>query len=112
MAFYQNITPVSLGQTAITAAYTTIYTVPANTRTYLKCMDLCNTTAGAVTVTVNIVLSGSTANTANAIYYNTAIPGNTPLQWKGTQILYPGTTIQVKASATGVSITASGGEAT
>jgi hypothetical protein len=44
------------------------------------------------------------------MYYN-ALPANTTMQWTGSQIMNAGATIQVKASAVGCTITASGGEA-
>ncbi len=43
MAF-QRITPAKLAQAAITGATTTVYTVPASTRTMVKEIDICNTT--------------------------------------------------------------------
>jgi len=53
MAF-QNITGnVLIPATAVTAAFVTLYTTPASTRTFLKCIDICNTTGGALTVFVS-----------------------------------------------------------
>ena len=53
MANYQNVTPVQMAQAALTTSYATLYTVPTNpttpTRTYMKQIDVCNTTGGAVT---------------------------------------------------------------
>lgn len=108
---YQRITPVKLGQAAITAAATTIYTTPASTRAMVKELDICNTTAGALTFDVYLVPSGGTAGTSNALLYGAAINANTLFQWNGVQILNAGDTIQVKASGLGLTITASGGEA-
>ena len=111
MANYQVITPVQVGQTAITTAYTTLYTVPASTRTYLKQMDICNTTTGPITVSVSLVPSAGTAGASNALFFNASVPGGTTIQWAGTQVLDTSSTIQVKASATGLTVTTSGGEA-
>ena len=108
---YQTITPVQLGQAAITTSYATLYTVPASTRTYLKQMDICNTSASPINIYVSIVPSAGTASTANSLFYSTQLTGNTTLSWTGTQIMNTASTLQVKASATGVTITASGGEA-
>ena len=108
---YNNITPLRLGQAAITTSYATIYTVPTNSRTYLKDIDIINTTAATIGIYVSLVPSGGTAGTSNALFYNTPLPLNTIVQWAGSQILNPGDTIQVKASAVGCTITASGGEA-
>jgi len=111
VASYQSITPLQLGQAAVTTSYATIYTVPASTRTYLKDFDIINTTGAIVYVYVSLVPSAGTAGTGNALMYNNALPAYTTMQWTGSQVLNAGTTIQVKASAVGCTITASGGEA-
>ena len=110
MAF-QQITPVKLAQAAVTAATTTIYTVPALTRAMVKDIDLCNTTAGALTVNVHLVPSGGAAGTGNALFYGVSIAANTTLQWTGVQIMNAGDTIQVQGSALGITASVSGGEA-
>ncbi len=109
---YQRITPVKLGQAAITAAATTLYTVPASTRTMVKDLDICNTTGGTLTVDVYLVPSAGSAATTNALLYGASVTANSTLQWAGTQVLNTGDTIQIKASGLGLTITASGGEAT
>jgi hypothetical protein len=111
VANYQNITPKALGQAAITTAYTTLYTVPDLTITYLKDFDIINTTAAIVHIYVHLVPKSGTVGTGNALLYYNALPAYTTMQWTGSQILTAGVTIQVKASATGCTITASGGEA-
>jgi hypothetical protein len=108
---YSNITPLQLGQAALTTSYATLYTTPNNTRTFVKDIDIINTTASAIGIYVSLVPSGGTAGTSNALFYNTQLPPNTIVQWAGSQILDAGSTIQVKASTTGCTITASGGEA-
>ena len=112
MANYQNVIPTRLGQAAMTTAYTTLYTTPLVTRTYIKDFDISNTTAATVRIYVHIVPFGSSATTANAVLFNNALPAYTTMQWTGSQIMNSGDTIQIKASATGCTITASGGEAT
>jgi hypothetical protein len=108
---YQNITGLQLGQAAMTTSYTTIYTTPTNTRTYIKDITIVNTDAATIGLYVHLVPSGGTATAANAIFYNNQLPQNTTVQWTGSQIMNAGGTIQVKASATGCTITATGGEA-
>jgi hypothetical protein len=110
MAF-NNITPVKLGQAAMTTGYVTLYTTPANARTFVKDLDIVNTTAASIGIYVSLVPSGGTAGTSNALFYNTPLPSNTIVQWAGSQILNAGDTIQVKASTTGCTITVSGAEA-
>jgi hypothetical protein len=111
MAF-QRVTPAKLAQAAITAGTTTVYTVPASTRTMLKDIDICNTTGGALTVNVHLVPSAGAAGTGNALFYGAAIAANTTLQWSGVQVMNAGDTIQVQGSGLGLTIHASGGEAT
>lgn len=110
MAF-QSITPVKLGQAAITVATATLYTVPASTRTLVKQLDICNTTANSINVSVFLVPAAGTAGTTNAIFYTSTVAPYGNLQWTGIQVLNVNDTIQTSASATGCTITASGGEA-
>ena len=111
MSNYQSIIPNLLAQAAVTTSTTTIYTVPASTRTIIK--DINITAGSSITVTIYFVPSGGTAGTGN-IFLNVA-PVNTGasyFHWVGTQVLPTGTTIQVVASGTGGNIFISGGEAT
>jgi len=109
---YQNVVGNKLAQAEMPTTYVTVYTVPPNTRTYVKDIDICNTTAGSLRFYVNLVPSGKTAVAANGLFYNAPINANTTVQWTGSQILTAGDTIQVKASAAGISISVTGGEAT
>lgn len=111
MAFY-DITPIRLGQGLMTNAYTTIYTTPADARTFVKDIDIVNTTNAAATVYVSLVPSGANAAANNAIMYNNLLPAYTTVQWCGAQILDGGGTVQVKANvANSCTITVSGAEA-
>jgi len=109
MAFY-DITPLRLGQAAMTTGYVTLYTAPANTRTFVKDLDIINTTGSIVYIYVSLVPVGGTAGTSNALLYNNALPAYTTVQWAGSQILNAGDFISVKASAVGCTITVSGAE--
>lgn len=104
------ITPVSLGQAALTTSYATFYTVPVLVKTFLKDFDIVNTTGSPIGIYVSIVPVGGTAGTSNAILYNNQLPAYTTVQWCGSQVLSEGMTIQVKASAVGCTMTATGGE--
>lgn len=108
---YNNITPLQLAQAAMTTSYATIYTVPATTRTYVKDIDVMNTTSSSKDIFISLVPSGGTAGTSNALFYQVSLPAYTLVQWAGSQIIDEGATIQVKASASGCTITVSGGEA-
>jgi hypothetical protein len=106
------ITPVKLGQAAITTGVTTLYTVPASTRTLLKEFSIANTTAAAINVRVFLVPSAGSAATSNAFLYDVPVPANNALQYNGIEVLNAGDTIQIQAVSTGLTIIASGGEAT
>jgi hypothetical protein len=105
------ITPTKLGQAAITVGVTTLYTVPAATRTLLKELSIANTTAAAINVRVFLVPSAGAAGTANAFLYDVPVPNNNALQYDGIQVMNAGDTIQIQAAAVGLTITASGAEA-
>lgn len=104
------ITPISLGQAALTTSYATFYTVPVGLKTFLKDFDIVNTTGSSIGIYVSIVPVGGTAGASNAIFYNNSLPAYTTVQWCGSQVLIEGVTIQVKASAVGCTMTATGGE--
>jgi hypothetical protein len=108
---YSTITPVKLGQAAITTGATTLYTTPASTRAMVKEIDVVNTTAAAATFDVYLVPVSGTAGTSNAMFYQQPLNAKETLQWNGLQVMNAGETIQVKASVTGMTITASGAEA-
>jgi hypothetical protein len=110
MAF-NDITPIKLGQAAITTSVTTLYTVPASTRAFVKNLDIVNTSAGPLTYRVFLVPSAGSAGTGNALFYDFSIDTKENIQWTGTQILNAGDTIQIQASGAGITITASGAEA-
>ena len=106
------ITPTKLGQSAITTGVTTLYTVPASTRTLLKEFSIANTTAAAINVRVFLVPSAGSAGTSNAFLYDVSIPANNTIQYNGIEVLNAGDTIQIQAASAGLTIIASGGEAT
>lgn len=60
----------------LTAAALPYYTAPAGTRAVLKSVDLCNTTAGAVAVTVHLVPSGGAASAANTLINALSLAAN------------------------------------
>jgi hypothetical protein len=105
------ITPTKLGQAVITTGVTTLYTVPASTRTLLKEFSIANTTGTAINVRVFLVPSAASAGTGNAFLYDVPVPANNALQYNGIEVLNTGDTIQIQAASTGLTIIASGGEA-
>lgn len=105
------ISPVQLGQAAIAVLGTTLYTTPANTRSFVKSMTLCNTTSGAITFNFHLIPSGGTAGTDNALFYGSSIAPNTTIQWDGVQIMNDGDSLYLSADVVGLTITVSGAEA-
>ena len=111
MLNYQDVTPAKLAQAALTASFVTLYTVPTNARTIVKTIDVCNTTAGALQISICMVPVAGSAGTGNALVYGASVPANSTFQWEGTQIMNDGDFISAKGSAVGLTLTASGGEA-
>lgn len=95
---------------AITGSDVVVYTVPDNTVAMLKDFDICNTTAGALTVRVHVIPDGASVGTSNALYYDLSIASKATQSWRGTIVMEAGDTISVKGSGTGMTITASGTE--
>ena len=62
MAFY-DITPAQLAQAAIGTAYAVIYTVPTNTRTFVKDIVVANTTTGSIDIYIHLVPASSGVGT-------------------------------------------------
>ena len=106
------ITPKQLGQAAITTGVTTLYTVPGSTTTILKSFDICNTGKAAIKGRLFLVPNAGSAATDTAMLYDYSIPGNGLFGWEGEHVLATGATIQIQASATGLTITADGVEVT
>jgi len=111
MAF-QTIVPNQLGQAAIGTPVSTLYTVPASRARFLRTWIFCNTTPAPILVSIFIVPSPGAAGPGNALMYNAQVPGNSTVQWSGSQVMPTGATLQAQASSAGITITASGGEAT
>jgi len=109
---YDLITPAKLGRGAISASPTvdTIYTTPSGIRSIVKDIDLSNTTAAAINVTVYLVESGGSPGAANTLIPNVSVPGYGIFQWSGSQVLNAGDSIRTTASAAGSTINASGAE--
>jgi len=108
---FEVFVPVKMAQVAMTTSVVTVYTTPASTRSTIQDIMIANTTAGALTYNVFLVPATGTAGTSNAIFYGVSLASNTSYHWSGTQVLFPGDTIQVQASATGLTISISGQQA-
>lgn len=89
----------------------TLYTVPSNTLVFVKDINIANSNASAVDVTLYLVDSGDIAGVDNALLGTVEILGNDVSQWTGTQIIEPGDTIQGFSDTANVCIKISGGVA-
>lgn len=96
------------------AANTTQYTAPAATRTIIDKFTGTNTTAGVLTITVNIVASGGAAAAANTITSTKPLQPNEsyPFPEIVGHVLNPGDFISTIASGAGITIRSSGREVT
>lgn len=97
---------------AIPAAQTTLYTAPANTRAIIDKMTATNTTAAAVTLSINIVVSAGTAGTANLVASAQSIAAGASYLCPEVvgHVLSAGDFVSVLPSAAGVNIRMSGRE--
>ena len=96
-----------LGSAALAAAADTdLYTVPAGTVATVN-INLCNRTAGAITVRIAI-RAGALAD-AHYIEYDTSIPANGVLERTGLA-MSAGEIITVRAASAGISARAHGFE--
>lgn len=103
------ITPSQLGRGAINTSATVFYTVDNLERAIVKSIDIANTNASPVSVTVYLVPSTSSPAVSNTLLPSVTINGNTIFSWCGAQVLNAGDTIRAVASQTGATIHISGG---
>lgn len=111
MSVYQSAVPVKIGQMPLTASAALVYTVPANTRTIVKSINVVNTTASSATFDIYLLDSGGVATT-NALLYHQSVAAYTSYQWPGLAIMNSGDLMYALASTTGLTLYASGAECT
>lgn len=112
LGIYNNNATTQICQSALTTSTATLYTASTSTNSHINTINICNTTGSAITISLFIVPSGGMAGTSNAIYYGYSIGANSTVTWSGIQIIMAGGTLQGSASATGVTVTVSGGIST
>ena len=96
-------TPVrQAGPTALTTSAVAIYTVGAGKTAVTKQLIFSNTSASAVTVTVNLVPNGGSLATSNQILTTTSVPANSQLIWAADLPMIAGDAIQALASTAAV----------
>lgn len=108
---YDVITPTPLASAELTAVMSTYRTVPASSRDIITTITVANNTAAAETFSIHLVPSGGSADNSNALFGGVSIAANSQLSWNGAHVLNESGTIQAVASATGLTLIASGGNA-
>jgi hypothetical protein len=103
------ITPKKLVNQELALANETLYTVPENTRVFVKDINITNSNAAAVNITLYLVDSGGSTGVSNALLGNVQILGNDVAQWFGSQVIEAGDTIQGFSDTANVCIKISGG---
>lgn len=113
MANFRYVKPKKLCTSAVPVSPTVTigYTVPQKTVAILKDIDVANTSAAFVNLTIYLVPSGGSPSADNTLIPACEIPPNSVFQWSGTQNLEEGDSIQYMASASGCAIHCSGAEA-
>ena len=100
-----------LAQSAVgTGSGTLLYTVPTGYNGLVEDIFLCNTSSGALTISIHFVASGGSATTSNAVFGTLSIPAYTTVSWQGKQLLTTGKFIQGIASGAGITVTITGEE--
>lgn len=94
---------------ANSSGYSVLYTVPSTQQMTITDIEICNTGNTTATFYISLVPSGGTAGANNALFYAAPILPNSTVQWTGTQVLAPSSTVQGYASSNAVSIMISGG---
>jgi hypothetical protein len=67
---------ITFGQLAAPTTAATAYTVPANDQATIETVAFTNTTGAGLTVTLNVVKAGQSAQSSNQLYSGQLIPAN------------------------------------
>ena len=100
-----------LAQGAVgTGAGTLLYTTPTEFKADLNDITFSNATSSPISFKLHLVPTGGSVADSNMFIPNVSVPGNTFVQWTGTQTLNPGDFVQGIASAAGVTVSITGNE--
>jgi len=106
---YTNFRNIRLFAGAAATSATAIYTTPNQTTSAcITDIMIVNTGTTTATFTINLVPFGGTADATNAIFYASAIPPGTSVQWTGNQAISGGGFVSAYASSTSVTFMVSG----
>ena len=96
-------TPVRMaGPIALTTSSATVYTVGVGKTAASKQFIFNNTSASAVTVTLNLVPNGGSLLTSNQVLSATSVPANSQLIWAADIPMIAGDSFQALASTAAV----------
>ena len=107
-------TEKKLARQAVNDSGETIYTVPADTKTIVKDIHICNNSDSDCYVTLWLVPNGGSPTDENVMFYQWNVPANDFVHWNGWQVLdTAGDTIQALAETSDqITIMVSGAELT
>ena len=98
-----------IAQAALTTAYVTYYTCPSNQRACITGITVCNTNNNNQHFSVSIVPSGGTAGAGNAAFFQFQVNAYETQIFDLSLPMNSLDTLQMKASATGMTLFVSGG---
>lgn len=93
-----------------TGAGTLGYTVPSGYKTIVTHIDVCNTTAGSLDLSLHLVPVGVAVGASNMLVPASPVATVTMFQWTGEQVLNAGDFIQAIGSGAGLTMNISGEE--
>lgn len=100
-----------LAQSSVgTGSGTLLYTVPTAFKTNVTNIDVANTSSSPIDFSLHLVPSGGSASASNMLFPAVTIPGNTMVQWEGTQHMTAAGFIQGIGSASGITVNITGDE--
>jgi hypothetical protein len=99
---YQGQLPTSVGL---------LYTASSAIPSLLTSINICNTTAGAITLFLFVVPAGVTPAAANAIYYGYSVAANTTTSPNWSIIVPAGYSLYGYSGSAGITLTISGNNA-
>jgi hypothetical protein len=89
-----------------------VYTAPADSASYaiIKSVNVCNTSVGTQTFSINLILPGGSVNLANAILGNISISGGNVFSYETSIVIPAGASIYISQPGTALTFTISGVE--
>lgn len=108
LSAYYTLHPVQIYQGQLPTAVGSLYIASSASASQITALNVCNTTAGALTYYFYIVPSGAAAGVANAIAYNVSLPAATAVVLALGLIIPAGGSLWGNSSGTGVTASVTG----